>query len=133
MRFLPADEEFQLRTLAALGGCFQRPIYVAGLRRGDGQYHHWGFVRSYGQRTAHRIIQKQHELLSTEALRTPIYSLWKELLEGTLAGSTDLRELQAEFQALDLRPPATGPAESQHLQSVTIAMRELLSAHLASA
>jgi hypothetical protein len=127
MKLFPAEQEFSLRTLSALAGPVTRLDYLAGLRDDSGNYRHWGFARTYGERTAAKVLAKHHQQVMAEVLRTPIPSLWSEVVASGRAEQTRER-LARQLGSVPMAPAGATAAERQHLHAVVTALVELLSA-----
>lgn len=77
MHLVSPEEDFVSRTLAHIPGIFGRLKYVAGLRDADGEYRHWGLIRSYGEK-AESVCRAAHEKLLLDILETPVEDLYDE-------------------------------------------------------
>jgi hypothetical protein len=127
MRFLPATEDFVLRTLSAVDGRWSKLQYVVSLRDQDGTYRHWGLARLYGEEQAGRTLESAHQQLFLEVLRTPLRELWADVRQtarGRGAPESEfVRELEAAGRALVPRDYAGGSL--RHFNSVLAALSGL--------
>lgn len=76
----PADD-FSKKTLAAVDGTLGKLQYVAGLRKINGEYFHWGMARVHGDSNTSVAIGQAHTNLFLTLLRTPLRALWEEAAE----------------------------------------------------
>lgn len=127
MRFLPANDDFVLRTLAAVQGLWSKLQYVVSLRDRDGVYRHWGLARLYGEEVAGRTIEEAHQHLFLEVLRTPVRELWADARETARGRSTPESEFVRELQAAGsaLAPRNFGGGSLLHFSSVLAALSGL--------
>jgi hypothetical protein len=117
MTLLSAHEDFVLRTLGSLQGCWARLVYTAQLREPNGTYSHWGFDRIYGEEKAQATIQQAHR----EVFRTILRQRVEELAsEG--AAATAGRTIKTD---VDLVPQGVSRAAQLHFNAVFFALVQL--------
>ena len=116
MTLLSANEDFVVRTLGALQGCWARLIYTAQLLDERGRYSHWGLNRTYGTKKAQETIQQAHKEVFRTVLRQPI----EELAQREGVDSVD-----AVAMAGKLIPQGTGRAAELHFNAVFFALVQL--------
>lgn len=115
MTLLSPHDDFVIRTLGALGGCWRRLLYVSALRGESGAYSHWGFVRLHGEDKAQAAMHQAHKEVFREVLRRPVPQLIAE--ERSEESSQELRpEL--------LAPSDAGRAARLHLNAVLFAIEQ---------
>lgn len=128
MTLISALEDLQETTLRAIVGCLRKLQYVAGLRKQDGTYTHWGLVRVHGEGTAEKALAQAHRALLSEVLSTPLHHLEEDAEQSSeLAGvpaKTYLEQLSGESS--ELLPPSPGAGSARHLSSVLHALSSLL-------
>jgi hypothetical protein len=127
MTLFSALEDLQQTTLKAVTGCLRRLEYVAGLRDHEGNYHHWGFTRVYGDARARKALADAHRSMLSRILSTPIRLLENDVEESSqeagMAPENYLERLSAGHS--QLLPPAPGTGSSRHLNSVIHALVSL--------
>ena len=117
MIFLCADDDFVVRTLGALRGCWARLVYTAELRQADGRYEHWGFIRTHGEQNSQAAIERAHRQMFREVLRRPI----SELANGDALD----RARAALAGRLNLLPNGTRRAARLHFTAVAFALSQV--------
>jgi hypothetical protein len=127
MRLLSPIDDFLSNTLSSLGSLLDRLEYVAGLQSG-GKYQHWGLSRTYGEQTAHEVIEEVHRFNYLETLRSPLKVLTDEVSRGAAQKGLDeasyVRDLSAVSPKLAPSKPTGGSAK--HLESVLVALLKLV-------
>ena len=125
MRLLSPIDDFLSNTLSALGTLLDRLEYVAGLQA-DGKYQHWGLSRTYGEQTAHEVIEEVHRFNYLETLRSPLKALTDEVSRGAAQKGLDEASYVSELSAVSpqLEPKATG-GSAKHLESVLAALLKI--------
>ena len=130
MTFLSAAEDFLTTTLAALPGAWVKLQYLSGLRKEDGRYDHWGFVRLHGEAAVQRALGEAHREVFLEILRTPLAPLLEEArlsaAEQELEAASYLRQLSNGSKAL--LPGDLGGGLEPHFSSVLKALSKLAQA-----
>lgn len=116
MTLLSAQEDFVVRTLGALQGCWARLLYTAQLRDQSGRYSHWGLDRTYGGEKAQATIQQAHKDVFRMVLRQPI----RELAQNNAVDSAD-----GATVGENLVPQGTGRAAELHFNAVLFALVQL--------
>ena len=117
MTFLSAREDFVLRTLGALQGCWERLVYTAKLRDGRGHYAHWGFDRTHGEEKAQSAILQIHRELFRRLLRERIQDVATQS-EGNLKPAV-------EGGVQNLVPAGINRAAELHFTAVLFALEQL--------
>lgn len=126
MSLFSASEDFTLRTLKHVHGAIHRLFYLTTLRDRDGNYHHWGMARSFGDDASQRAAQDAHKAALNEVLRTPLHELWGEVAErGSCDGRSTGDVLQLMSTGSWVLPPGCSPAAEAHFNSVLLALREI--------
>lgn len=115
MTLLSAQEDFVVRTLGALQGCWARLIYAAQLRDENGRYSHWGLDRTYGGDKAQATIQQAHKDVFRKVLRQPIKELAHESVDSASAVAIGEK----------LIPQGAGRAAELHFNAVLFALVQL--------
>jgi hypothetical protein len=125
MTFQSPFDDFVLNSLAAVRGLLARLQYVAGLRRGDGAYSHWGLARMHGEDAAHQAASEAHHLLFSKVLSTPLAHMLEDSAQSQ--GDGGLGEyLQYLSQRLpELTPQGAGEGPVLHFNSVLHAISAL--------
>jgi hypothetical protein len=127
MRLLSPIDDFLSNTLSALGSLLDRLEYVAGLQS-DGKYQHWGLSKTYGEQTAHEVIEEVHRFNYLETLRSPLKVLADEVSRGAAQKGLDevsyVRDLSAVSPKLTPSKPTGGSAK--HLESVLAALLKIV-------
>jgi hypothetical protein len=122
MTFLSAYEDFVIRTLAGLGGAFEKLAYLRGLRNDAGDYRHWGLSRTFGHEQASAALAQAHTEIWLQVLRTPIPALFTEsrkfavgtrLTDGNGIGPAELDRLT---------PPNRAGGAQRHFSSILLAV-----------
>jgi len=127
MTLFSALEELQQTTLNAITGCLRQLEYLAGLRDREGNYHHWGFSRVYGDARAKKALTDAHRGMLSRILSTPIRVLENDVQQSSqeagMAPGSYLDRLSAAHS--QLLPPAPGAGAGRHLSSVLHALVSL--------
>ena len=79
MRIKTALGDFVKTTLASVPGYWQKLVYLAELRRADGEYDHWGMKRRYGASAGVTAMGSAHTEVFLNILRTPVKTLLADL------------------------------------------------------
>jgi hypothetical protein len=119
---LSTFEDLMKRTLNAFQGIWRRLDYLAGLRKPDGEYEHWGLSRVHGQLEARRVLAETHSSLYMQLLRTPIQELMEDLaleIDDESAGVLAARIKKREEQMIPKSAPGAAP---RHFSSVVLAV-----------
>jgi hypothetical protein len=124
MNFKSALEDLSKSTLTAVSGCLQKLEYLAGLRRQEDDYSHWGLGRVYGHTTANKALGEAHRDAVSKVLSTPLAKLLDDVeTSAKSSGRTAdeyLESLSRQNQAL--LPKNPGPGSARHLSSVLHAL-----------
>jgi hypothetical protein len=80
-----AYEDLSRFTLGRIAGTWGKLAYLAGRRTSDGEYEHWGFVRTHGESEAQEAFLEAHHSILAIILRTPLGTLRKDLQESSAA------------------------------------------------
>ena len=126
MRLLSPIDDFLSNTLSALGSLLDRLEYVAGLQS-EGKYQHWGLARTYGEQTAHEVIEEVHRFNYLETLRSPLRVLADEVSRGAAQKGLDEASYVRDLSAISpkLTPKATS-GSARHLESVLAALLKIV-------
>jgi hypothetical protein len=118
MTFLSAREDFVVRTLGALQGCWARLLYTAHLRDSRGRYAHWGFNRTHGEEKAQAAMLQAHRELFRDLLRQRIQDV---------AGQCGDDEIETALESgtRNLLPPGANRAAELHFTAVLFALEQL--------
>ncbi len=121
-------EDLQTRTLSAISGLLARLYYLAGLRKKDGAYFHWGLSRVHGEEAAQRALQEAHKTTLSRVLRTPLSRLARDVVESSRAIDLPGEKFVGELQQKEplLLPDNSGAGSRRHLSSVLRALSALL-------
>ena len=92
MTFQSPFDDFVLNSLAAVRGLLARLQYVAGLRRGDGAYAHWGLARVHGENAAYLAASEAHHLLFSRVLSTLLAHLLDDAERALIQGRARARQ-----------------------------------------
>ena len=124
MRLKSALEDLSQTTLGAISGCLKRLEYLAGLRRVQGEYRHWGFSKVHGETAAKKAIHEAHRAAVSEVLCTPLRTLLNDVEATSDSSGVDpeqyLESLGREDESL--LPPDPGAGSARHLSSVLHAL-----------
>ena len=117
MTFLSARDDFAVRTLGALQGCWERLVYTAKLRDSRGHYSHWGFDRTHGEGKAQSAILQIHRDLFKRLLRERIQDI---------AGQCE-RDIKTSIEGgiQNLVPAGVSRASELHFTAVLFALGQL--------
>lgn len=124
MTLTSAFEDLSRTTLVAIAGCLRKLEYLAGLRRAEGGYSHWGFGKTYGEPNANKAMAAAHHEIVSEVLSTPLSTLLEDV-ENSSEGDGVPVESYLEKLADDgarLLPKNPGPGSARHLSSVLHAL-----------
>ena len=121
-------EDLQTRTLSAIAGLLGKLLYLAGLRRQDGSYSHWGLSRIHGEESAQRALGEAHKSALSTVLRTPISQLQADVVQSSKAKEVSQESFVEELQEKEaqLLPPGPGAGSRRHLSSVLQALSALV-------
>ena len=124
MTLRSALEDLSVTTLRALTGYLQKLEYLAGLRREQGDYWHWGFSRVHGDMPARKALVEAHKDAVSEVLSTPLRLLLEDVEKSSqISGmhtETYLETLAQKNEKLLPKHPGAGAA--RHLKSVLHAL-----------
>jgi hypothetical protein len=128
MTLKSALQDVKETTLAAISGVLGKLAYLASLRRGHGNYQHWGISLVHGPDSSERALKAAHSEVLSEVLRTPLASLVEDLHRSSedlgVAPKAYVTELQGQFD--DLLPgERKDSAAGKHLNSVLVALSSL--------
>lgn len=127
MNLFSASEDLAARTLKHVDGTLRRLLYLVTLRDLDGNYHHWGMARVFGDEASIRAAQEAHKEVLNEVLRKPLHELWGELETTDGSGGRAPKSVIEKLTALGrmVVPPGCSEAAECHLRSVLHALNEL--------
>jgi hypothetical protein len=128
MTLKSALQDLKETTLAAVSGLLGKLAYLASLRRGRGEYQHWGMSLVHGGESSERALKAAHAEVLTGILRTPLPSLVEDLRESSQAHGTspDAYAEQMSAQIKDLLPGERKDSPAAlHLNSVLVALSTL--------
>jgi hypothetical protein len=126
MRLLSPIDDFLTNTLSALGSLLDRLEYVAGLQS-EGKYQHWGLSRTYGEQTAHEVIEEVHRFNYLETLRSPLKVLADEVSRGAEQKGLDEASYVRDLSAISPKlTPKTTAGSAKHLESVLAALLKIV-------
>ncbi|HEU5335358.1 MAG TPA: hypothetical protein VFU27_05315 [Terriglobales bacterium] len=130
LNFHSPFDDFVVNSLAAIAGLFGKLDYVAGLRRGDGIYSHWGLARVHGENAAHQAALEAHHLLFSKVLSTPLERLLDDAAQSQSASSLSVQEYLDYLgqRAPILAPQGAGEGPRLHFSSVLDAISALTDA-----
>ncbi len=114
-------------TLKAITGSLRRMQYLAGLRRGQQGYEHWGLSRVYGELSADKALTQAHRAVVSEVLTTPLQNLEADVAASSSeAGTSEPEYLQSlQENTRELLPAEPGAGTEKHLNSVLHALAAL--------
>jgi hypothetical protein len=118
MTFLSPREDFVVRTLSVLQGCWARLRYTAQLRDSRGYYAHWGFSRTHGEEKAQIAILQAHRELFREFLRQRVQDV------ASQCGSEGF-EAVLESGVKNLVPVGVNRAAELHFTATLFALEQL--------
>lgn len=128
MELLESLDNFIKRTLAVVPGLWHKLAYLAGLRKQDGEYEHWGLSKRYGNEATRSALRSAHQQVFLEVLRKPVGSLLKKVNEDAQE-----KELPAEEYVEELwisRKPMTpddlGGGSYRHFEVTLKTLQSLL-------
>ena len=124
MTLKSALEDLSRTTLKAVSGCLRKLEYLAGLRRAEGDYAHWGFRKTFGQASANKAIATAHREVVSEVLSTPLARLLQDVENSSQTVGIEVEgylEKLAEHSDR-LLPEEPGPGSARHLSSVLHAL-----------
>lgn len=127
MRLLSPIDDFLSNTLSALGSLLDRLEYVASLQQSEGKYQHWGLARTYGEETAHEVIQEVHCFNYLQTLRTPLKVLGDEVNRVAAQKGLDEVSYVRDLSAISpkLIPNKHTGGSAKHLESVLAALLKI--------
>ena|SRR5437879_1659580 len=128
MTLKSALQDVKETTLAAVSGLLGKLAYLASLRRGRGEYQHWGMSLVHGEESSERALKAAHAEILTGILRTPLPSLVGDLEESSRARGMPPEAYAAEMrsQINDLLPGERKDSSAAlHLNSVLVALSTL--------
>jgi len=128
MSLKSALQDIRETTLSAVAGWLGKLAYLASLRRGHGQYQHWGMESVHGVESSERAIRQAHAEVVARVLRTPMAALQDDLKmsssDSGIAALDYVEEMRGNFN--DLLPEGRQkPPSSNHLSSVLLALSSL--------
>lgn len=129
MVLLTAYEDFVARTLSTIPTLLGRLEYTTSLRT-QARYEHWGLARVHGEADAHQAISRAHTELWLEVLRTPLPSLYRDLLQSTKTPLEWARRWREHIP--DFLPMETDGGATRHFSSVLLALSAMSAAKMAT-
>src|SRR3954468_1480232 len=127
MTLLSAEQDFELRTLAALASPLAKLAFCASLRDASGTYSHWGLTRAHTSENAERAIAAAHTRIFLEVLQTHLRTLVLAERQARNRADQDFQEFVSELRR-DLNrlvPADCAGASAQHLSFVLEALSAL--------
>ncbi|MGH6630949.1 MAG: hypothetical protein ACREB3_14565 [Burkholderiales bacterium] len=117
-----------LRTLGALPATWSKLVYVAGLRRTDGAYAHWGLERTHGPEAMRGTLSAAHRELFLAVLRTPLAQLLEDACRAAAHQDLDTVAYLAALTARSaaLLPEDQGGGSGEHFSLVLDALSSLV-------
>ncbi|MCI0355836.1 MAG: hypothetical protein L0099_12465, partial [Acidobacteria bacterium] len=134
IRYRPAkageemDAALARSVLAALPATWSKLDYVAGLRRNDGGYSHWGLERTHGPEAMRGALSAAHRELFLGVLRTPLAQLLDDARRAAAHQDLDTVAYLAALTARSaaLLPEDQGGGSGEHLSLVLDALASLV-------
>ena len=128
MTLFSAFEDFVLRTLGALPATWSKLVYVAGLRKPDGSYAHWGLERTHGRESVRCALLQAHRELFLEVLRTPLARLLEDARRSAAEqeSATDAYLKTISTRSAELLPEDRGGGSDEHFSLVLDALSSLV-------
>lgn len=128
MTLKSALQDVKETTLAAIAGLFGKLAYLASLRRGHGQYEHWGMQSVHGVESSARALKTVHSEILKNVLRAPLEALEQDLQLSSSSSGVDadryVEQLRGNFAEL-LPDGLQDSPSSTHLSSVLLALSHL--------
>lgn len=125
MTLKSALQDIKETTLSAVSGHLGKLVYLASLRRAQGQYQHWGMEAIHGLDSSERALKAVHSEVVTDVLRMPLESLTEDLERSCQTSGLDPRSYVEQMQGCfdDLLPQGKqNTPTSTHLNSVLVAL-----------
>jgi hypothetical protein len=128
MTLKSALRDLKETTLAAVSGLLGKLAYLASLRRGRGEYRHWGMSLVHGAESSEKALRAAHAEVLTGILRAPIPSLVDDLRESSqgrgIPADVYVEEMRSQVNELLPGDRRDSPA-ALHLNSVLVALSSL--------
>lgn len=128
MTLKSALQDVKETTLSAISGLLAKLSYLASLRRGHGQYEHWGLQIVHGEESSERALKTAHAEVVARVLQTPLEVLVEDLEESSrgsgIAAQAYVEGMREHFDTLLPGDRQDTPA-SAHLNSVLLALSSL--------
>lgn len=128
MTLKSALQDVKETTLSAISGLLAKLSYLASLRRGHGQYEHWGMQIVHGEESSERALKTAHAEVVARVLQTPLEVLVEDLEESSrgsgIAAQAYVEGMREHFDTLLPGDRQDTPA-SAHLNSVLLALSSL--------
>lgn len=128
MTLKSALQDVKETTLAAVSGLLGKLAYLASLRRGRGEYQHWGMSLVHGGESSERALKAAHAEVLTGILRTPLPALVEDLRESSQERGIppDVYAEEMRSRVNDLLPGERKDSPAAlHLNSVLVALSSL--------
>jgi len=124
MTLLSAEEDFEVRSLAAFDSPLAKLAYCAELRTPNGRYQHWGLARNHGEEAADAAIARAHGSVFLEVLRSPMRTLIVQERQASTRAGSQLLEVLSRLRSnvAGLLPAQLAGGTRQHLSSVLAAL-----------
>jgi hypothetical protein len=127
MALKSVKEDLQASTLRAISGLLGKLRYLAGLRRPDGIYSHWGLSRVHGEAAAQEALAQVHQGVVSKILRAPLCQLVDDAQDSCAGSKLPQLEFLGELEGQDAQalPARAGVGSRRHLSSVLHALLAL--------
>ncbi len=94
-------EDFQMKTLGAMEGQFNRLIYIASLRDyNTARYHHYGLENKYGSESVDEGLRQCHIKIFEELMTLPLQDQTRDLVHFFESLKEDRAQLIEAWQRL---------------------------------
>ena len=127
MKILSASQDFEQVSLSGFPSVLEKLVYLAGLRRENGDYAHWGLAKVYGEQVAGAAIAAAHGRLYSDCLSSPLERLATEISSAALeqALSPEAYVERVEVNRKRLVPQITRSGSAKHLDAVLLALKKI--------
>ena len=120
MSLLSPIEDFQSRSVARLGGVFEKLRFVAGLRDAGKHYSHWGMETTHGKEAAGTALAAVHTIVWVDLMRRKI----RELEQDVVRAVQDLKPLKNDKNIVPANTSGTTARHFHYLVEAVTLLRK---------
>jgi len=126
MRLLSARDDLSERTVKNIPATLEKVRFFSRIQAADGNYQHWGFVRTFGPEATNLAMRRAHSDVFLTELSVPITRLWDELILAARERNVSIAEYVKSLAGIAAPEDQAGGSTHHHhyiVMSITLLAR----------